>query len=169
MRLARGWTSRRGAGLARQRGVALVVALVLLVILTMLAFAGANTASVELAMAGNEQFRRNAALAAAAGIEQAIARLAEAPTVAGSPPMRHENEAVPGSADRFSSETRYVGEESSLPQFSQDEFVGLHYVIESSGASARGATDRQRQGLFVVAASGGAGKSSFGRMDRGLP
>lgn len=164
-----GWTSRMRARLARQRGVALVVALVLLVILTLLAFAGANTASVELAMAGNEQFRRNAALAAAAGIEQSIARLAEAPTVAGSPPVRHENEVVPGSADRFTSETRYVGEESTLPQFSQDEFVGLHYVIESSSVSARGATDRQRQGLYVVAASGGAGRSSFGRLDRGLP
>lgn len=154
----------------RQRGAALVIGLVLLVILTLLAFAGANTASTELVMAGNEQFRRNASLAANAGIEQAIARLGDVPTVATAPVTRREDEPVAGSAvDRFTTETRFVGEESGLPQLSEGKFTGLHYVIESSGASARDANDLQRQGVFVVAATGGAGERSFGRIGEGLP
>lgn len=155
---------------ARQQGAALVIGLVLLVILTLLAFAGANTASTELVMAGNEQFRRNAALAANAGVEQAIARLGEVPTVTTAPVTRRDGEPVPGSAvDLVTTETRFVGEESGLPQLSEDKFVGLHYVIESSGTSARDANDVQRQGVFVVAATGGAGERSFGRIGAGLP
>lgn len=166
----RSGTARRVHRPARQQGAALVIGLVLLVILTLLAFAGANTASTELVMAGNEQFRRNAALAANAGVEEAIARLGEVPTVATAPVTRRADEAVAGSAvDRYTTETRFVGEEAGLPQLSEDKFVGLHYVIESSGTSARGANDLQRQGVFVVAATGSAAERSFERIGAGLP
>lgn len=162
--------SRHRTRAERQRGAALVIGLVLLVILTLLALTGANTASTELVMAGNEQFRRNASLAANAGIEQAIARLGEVPTVRTAPATRREHEAVAGSEfDRFTTEARYVGDESGLPQLSADKFIGLHYVIESSGASARGASDLQRQGVFVVAASGSAGEGAVDRIGDGLP
>ena len=56
-----------------ERGAALVIGLVLLLILTLLAVTGMNTATTELVMAGNEQYRRAAAMAATAGIEEAIA------------------------------------------------------------------------------------------------
>ena len=73
--------SRRTPGLSRrQRGVALVIALIMLVILTLLAMSGMNTATTELLMAGNEQYRRNAAQTATAGIEQAISRIADTAT-----------------------------------------------------------------------------------------
>ena len=45
---------------ARQRGAALVIGLILLLVLTLLAVTGMNTASTELIMAGNEQYRQNA-------------------------------------------------------------------------------------------------------------
>jgi len=153
-----------------QGGATLVVALALLTILTLLALAGASTATTELVMAGNEQFRRNAALAAAAGIEQAIARLGEVPTTTRTAPARHEGDVGPSSMRaRFFAETRFLGEETGLPQLSHDRFVGLHYVIESRGTSSRGASDRQRQGLFVIAAYQDTGSSSFGRLGSGLP
>ena len=57
--------------LHRQSGAALVVALILLVAITLLALASMNTASLDLIMAGNEQYRSRAFNAAEAGLEQA--------------------------------------------------------------------------------------------------
>src|SRR5256884_2014014 len=59
-------------GCGRQRGAALVVALLLLLVITLLAVAGMNAAAVEFVMAGNEQHRQNAFQAAETGIEQTI-------------------------------------------------------------------------------------------------
>lgn len=58
----------------RQSGAALVVGLILLVIVTVLAIAGTNTATTELAMARNNQNYENAFQAAETGLERAIAR-----------------------------------------------------------------------------------------------
>ena len=57
----------------RQRGAALVVGLILLAVLTLLAVAGMNSASLELVMAGNMQTQEKAFQTAEAGIEQAMA------------------------------------------------------------------------------------------------
>ena len=70
---------RRDVGtraLARQRGAALVVGMIMLAILTLLAITAMNTSSTELVMAGNEQFRERAFQMAEAGIEQAVRKLA---------------------------------------------------------------------------------------------
>ena len=56
----------------RQRGAALVIGLILLLVLTVLAISGVNSASLEFFMAGNEQFRQNAFQAAETGIERAL-------------------------------------------------------------------------------------------------
>jgi type IV pilus assembly protein PilX len=58
----------------KQDGAALVVGLILLVIVTILAIAGTNTATTELAMARNNQNYENAFQAAETGLETAIAR-----------------------------------------------------------------------------------------------
>lgn len=58
----------------RQSGAALIVGLILLVIVTVLAIAGTNTATTELAMARNNQNYENAFQAAETGLEKAIAR-----------------------------------------------------------------------------------------------
>jgi Tfp pilus assembly protein PilX len=127
---------------AAQRGAALVVALILLVILTLLAVSGMSLATAELVMAGNEQLRRRAADAASAGIERAIERMS---TLA----------SVPDEMSFDDVTLHYVGNETSLPGFSAEKFVGRHYVIESIGAAPRGARDVQRQGVLVIGASGG--------------
>jgi type IV pilus assembly protein PilX len=152
-----------------QRGAALVIGLVLLLILTLLAITGMNTATTELVMAGNEQFRRASVMAASAGVEEAIADVGSVPSVPGAAPVQVQGVPV-GSAgtDEFSTATRYVGEETGLPQSSVDRFVGLHYEIESTGTSARNARDRQVQGVFVIAAPGAAGGGGIGRLGTGL-
>lgn len=58
----------------RQNGAALVVGLILLVVVTVLAISGMNTATTELAMARNDQNYENAFQAAETGLEQAIAQ-----------------------------------------------------------------------------------------------
>jgi type IV pilus assembly protein PilX len=56
-----------------QQGAALVVGLILLVVITVLAISGMNTATTELAMARNDQNYENAFQAAETGLEQALA------------------------------------------------------------------------------------------------
>ena len=51
----------------RQHGAALVTGLILLLVLTLLAVSGMNSASLEFMMAGNEQYCANAFSAAEAG------------------------------------------------------------------------------------------------------
>jgi hypothetical protein len=58
----------------RQSGAALVVGLILLVVVTVLAISGMNTATTELALARNNQNYENAFQAAETGIEIALAQ-----------------------------------------------------------------------------------------------
>lgn len=58
----------------RQHGAALVVGLILLVVVTVLAISGMNTATTELAIARNDQNYENAFQAAETGIEIALAQ-----------------------------------------------------------------------------------------------
>lgn len=146
----------------RQQGAALVIGLVLLLVLTLLAVTGMNTASSELLMAGNEQFRQNAFQASETGIERALSAL---PTIPQSgTPVVLANQPVPGStSDEFTTSSRYVGDDLNLPGFSAGKFVGFHYEITSTGTSARNANSRQAQGAFVIQNAGGGG--SFGSIN----
>jgi len=136
-------------GAQRQRGAALVMGLVLLMILTLLAVSGMNTASTEIAMAGNEQYRQNASQASAAGIEQAMTELQNvpqttAPTVAGPT-------TVPGSpTDQYTTSSQYLGETSFVNGFSIGKYVGFHYEITSTGTAVRNSRAVTIQGAYVV-------------------
>ena len=56
----------------KQQGAALVVGLILLVVITVLAISGMNTATTELAMARNDQNYENAFQAAETGLEEIL-------------------------------------------------------------------------------------------------
>lgn len=58
----------------KQQGAVLVIGLLLLVVITILAISGMNTATTELAMARNDKYYENAFQAAEAGLEQALAQ-----------------------------------------------------------------------------------------------
>lgn len=64
--------TRLGAMRSHQRGAALVVGLLLLLVLTILAISGMTTASLEMLMAGNEQYQERAFQAADSAVERAI-------------------------------------------------------------------------------------------------
>src|SRR5262245_61186237 len=99
---------------ARQRGAALVIGLIMLLVLTLLAVSGMNTASTELIMAGNEQYRERAFQASSRGIEQALTKLATVPQD-GKP----KTDAVPTLADEptdgYTTSSRYMGDDLNLP------------------------------------------------------
>jgi type IV pilus assembly protein PilX len=58
----------------RQQGAALIIGLLLLVVITILAVSGMNTATTELAMARNDQTYENAFQSAETGLETALAQ-----------------------------------------------------------------------------------------------
>ena len=137
-----------------QKGAALIIGLLLLTVLTLLAITGMNTASTELTMAGNEQFRQNAFEAAETGIEQALVVL---PTLAQNPaPVVVGATNVPNSAtDQYSTQTTYLGEDQNIANFSIGKFTGYHYEIVSQGTSSRNAQAVHTEGAFVIQKSGG--------------
>lgn len=138
----------------RSRGAALVVGLLLLLVLTLLAVSGMNTASLELVMAGNTQYQQNAFQAAEAGIEQAL-RSGDFNPGGGVERLPAEGEiALPDSTDTFVA--TITPQLNGAPQpamwgSSWDSFSTFHFEIESTGRATRNALARNQQGIAVIA------------------
>jgi type IV pilus assembly protein PilX len=138
-----------------QRGAALVVGMILLVVLTLLAVSGMNTASTELRMAGNEQFRKRAFEASESGIERGIAlgpfNPNAAPAVVAATPA---DPAMPD--DQYTLLITPVGATAAPPGYSLKNFSAEHFTLQSQGISYRQGTAYQNsaathlQGLFLV-------------------
>jgi type IV pilus assembly protein PilX len=139
-----------------QAGAALVIGLLLLLILTLLAISGMNTASLELVMAGNTQYQQNAFQAAETGIAQALVAAGFNP---GDPPQRLPAAGTTLIADTGGSDA-YVA--TVTPQLggaaqpamwgsSWDSFSTFHFETRSVGTSSRNATATNRQGVAVIA------------------
>lgn len=136
-------------GVCRQRGAALVIGLILLMVLTLLAVAGMRSASMEFIMAGNEQYRQNAFQAAETGIEQAIATGIFNPANTTSNVRGN----VAGGTDTWSADI--VTQLSGAPQGalwgnSYNSFSTFHFEIQSAGTSVRSATAANVQGIAVI-------------------
>lgn len=152
---------RRFQSARRQSGAALAIGLVLLAVLTLLAITGMNTASTELTMAGNEQFRQNAFQAAETGVETALSVLDTVPqsgaTVTVGPV------AVPGSPnDQFQTTSRFVGSIGNVEKYSE-KFTALLYRVQSIGTSSRNASSQHEVGAYLVA-GGSSNGDSFGAL-----
>jgi Tfp pilus assembly protein PilX len=134
-----------------ERGTALVIALLLVTILTLVAITGMRVSIAEMWMAGSERFHRKAAEAASAGVEAAIAQLqAAGGAAAADASIEGESSGAP-----YTASVRHAGTEASLPGSSAEKFVGEHFEIESTGASSRGALEVQVQGVLIVSATNG--------------
>jgi hypothetical protein len=144
------------------RGAALVIALVLLLIVTLLATTGMMLSTAEMIMAGNEQLHRQAADASSAGVEAAIARLAAGPADRSSA-FKLADATVSG---EYVASTRYAGEDASLPGFSAGRFSALHFEIESQGRAARNARDEQFQGVMIISSKDAV--ETFAKRGEGL-
>jgi type IV pilus assembly protein PilX len=139
-----------------QRGAALVVGMLLLLVLTLLAISGMNTASLELAMAGNLQYRENAFRAAETGIEQALVLGMFNPSDPAQrlPETDGATTPVGDSGDHFFAmiEPELAGAaQPAIWGSSWDSFSTYHFRIDSNGASARNAVVTTVQGVAVIA------------------
>lgn len=135
-----------------QRGAALVVGLLLLLVLTLLAISGVNTASTELVMAGNKQYYENAFQAAETGIAQALTNGDFNP---GAAPEIDADVAIAGSlSDLYSTTIQPQLGGAAQPALwgsTWDSFSTFHFEILSDGVSARNAATTNLQGVAVIA------------------
>lgn len=134
-----------------QRGVTLVVGLILLAVVSLLALAAASAAQIERRLAQNQRFRENASSAASAGIELAITHL-----VNSSDPAAADSSftaTMPRSSERIAVSIRFAGYERALPQAPGAGLVAAHFEVVSTGFSARRAVDRQRALILRVVES----------------
>lgn len=148
---------RNSLSRAGQGGAALVVGMILLMVLTLLAISGMNSATLELQMAGNAQYSENAFQAAETGLEEAIraARLNGVNTANVDPKV---TELVTGTSDYYTIETLHNPDNgvTKVPAggFSMGVgkgFSAYHFDVTSTGTSARSATQTHVQGFYVVA------------------
>lgn len=147
----------------KQRGAALVVGLILLVVITLLAVVGMNIANTELASATSEQLRMRAFNAAETGLEQRLQTLGIDATTS-SEPVKAGAVAVENSpvnpddepTDTYELTTTYWGEGTMLSRYTVGTFAGFHYSVESTGRSPRGAVAMHTAGAFIVNAVGDA-------------
>ena len=137
------------------RGAALLVTLLLLGILALLSVSALQSAAIDLAMSGNEQFRGRALQAAEAGIENAVALLRATPL--GAVPAPLGAQAMPALApDSWSSSVRLIGDDAETASVSGGARTGQHYTITSTGRAPRGASVALEAGVLVVRDAGGA-------------
>jgi len=132
-----------------QRGAALVIGLLLLLVLTILAVSGMNSASLEFVMAGNEQYRANAFSAAEAGIERTIDSGTFNPAV-----LTQNLNGAATPTDNWAAQIDTQLNGNPLPAMwgnSWNSFATYHFEIVSTGTSVRNATAINRQGIAVIA------------------
>lgn len=153
---------------AAQRGAALVVGLIMLVVLTILAVTGMNVASTELIMAGGEQDRARAFNAAEAGVERATRSLSDVPAAPGASqttgPVAVEgsaiNAATGDAVEQYEITISYRGSTEIVNNFNGNKIQGFHYEVDSVGTASRGAQSTHEQGAYLV--NPNFGQNSFG-------
>ena len=140
-----------------QRGAVLVMGLVLLMVLTILGVSGMNTATLELAMAGNAQFHQEAFQAAETGINISIARRnfnTLAPAILPVTPLGG------GTAYRTQAVATYRGD-TPIPSGSAFSIgmntgavAAYHFDVVALGQGPRNAASTHTQSFYVVGPGG---------------
>ncbi len=131
-----------------QSGAALVVALILLVALSLMAISSMNTATLDLIMAGNEQYRSQAFVAAEAGVEQALLDDTLYDTTTDSAEVTGTSGGV---SFKYQVTRPNNGTVETAPSNNSfGTFGAVHFRIRSDGTSQRGTTTTVTQELYEV-------------------
>jgi type IV pilus assembly protein PilX len=143
---------------SRQGGAALIIGMILLLVLTVLAISGMNTASLEFVMAGNEQFQKNSFQAADSGIEQALNNSVFQP---GAAPILQNAFMLNAPTDQYNfaitSDLNGNGLPLGTPGNSANVFTTYFFTLQSIGQSSRNSRAVHTQGVSFFAPSGGGG------------
>ena len=139
----------------RQSGVALIVGLLLLMVLTVIGTSSMNTATLQLVMAGNAQFREEAFQAAETGIALALAQRVHSIESPGILPI--------ASLGDGSYSTRAVVTFTQSTPVSDRAFTlgegphalqAFHFEIVTVGTGPRNAESTHNQGFYVLGPGG---------------
>lgn len=139
----------------RQQGAALVVGLVLLMVLTVLAISTMRTATLELTMAGNAQFRENAFQLAEAGLDATLETIEQTgpgalPTATCDPaPEWGPQVEIAALGGHYQTRVCLAGSTVDYPGSSIGQFRQLHYRLESRGRAQRNAESVHARGFYV--------------------
>lgn len=145
-----------------QRGAALVVSLILLLVLTILGILGMSTATLELAMAGNLQYQNSAFEAADSIVEQEMTRndVTPLPAPAALPLIpAHVGKTYVDAGGALvataSAQTNYLGRTgvTGWQLGGAVSFSAFQFEINGVATAAQGAAASHRQGFYVVGPS----------------
>jgi len=167
-----------------ERGAALVVGLLLLLVLTILAISGMTTASLEMLMAGNEQYQERAFQAADSAVERAITAgvyntnatigTYSVPASPNDPPVPQRgtgrtgcvqdipagaDDAASNSADCYEYFVRFDEQSGTTPVPGGGYSLGTgfsayHFVVDAFGESNRGAESDHQASFYVIGPGG---------------
>ena len=141
----------------RQQGAALIIGLLLLVVITILAVSGMNTATTELAMARNNQTYENAFQSAETGLETALAQgnWNTATNIVVTPPPTSSYEVVTATV-QFEDSTLVpdqafsLGSGSGITAFHFIATSQAEYRMDPGNVSDRDASATHTQAFYVV-------------------
>ena len=129
-----------------QRGAALIVGLVLLLVMTLLGVAAMRTSTLQLVMAGNSQYSQLAFQAAESGIENEFNGGGLTTTL--------DRDVTYDLGDGTEAETNIAYTTSTaVPAGGYSIGAGFqahHFEIRAIGTAPRNATSTHRQGLYIV-------------------
>jgi len=143
---------RKLQGRKEQKGAALIVALILLLVITILAVSMMGTSRLQLVMAGNNQFSLLAFQAAQSAIES---RLILAGFTTGAPPanVTYPYNGIGSSAT--AAVTYQAATEVPAGGYSIGAgFQAYHFEIDVTATAPRGAASNQTQGVYIVGPGG---------------
>ena len=144
----------------RERGAALIVGLVLMMVLTILAISTMRTSTLELSMAGNTQYHEKARQLAEAGIADAMNRIESGlvPLSATNPGVWTNGiivgnlEPVTGDAYRVDIRFLNVGDPPAGGSQGRPDLQANFFELQSTGTTAaRNARSVLRRGFYVFA------------------
>jgi len=141
-----------------QRGVALFIGLILLVVITVLAVAAMTMATSDLRMAANRQFHENAFQAASRGVQLGMIT-PNLPTTGIT--VTVASTAVPGNATDTYQYTVSFDPDNGITGVpaggyslgTSSGFSAFHFEVQATGKSARGSEVLQEQGFYIIGPS----------------
>ncbi len=139
---------------ARERGAALFVGLVLLLVMTVFGVSGMSTATLELAMAGNVQAQQDAFQAAETGIDIAISGGDFTTLAAVTLPSITVGDAEVIVETTFQQSTGVPDSAFSLGIGISSTVQAYHFDVVAVASGPRGATSTHRQSFYVVGPGG---------------
>lgn len=137
---------------SRQSGAALIVAMILLLVITIIAVSAMGTSRLELRMAGDQQFSLIAFQAAQSAIESRIVEGGFSTTMSTTPDTYPftDMSANAETVVRYETASEVPGGGYSLGS----GFQAYHFEIDASATGPRDAMSEQIQGFYIVGPGG---------------